>query len=1198
MPPPPSSVSMLGKLFSIGAGAPAQDQDSQMGYASRAVPSLDSVQEDIHTRNLLFPDPQSLFLHRNDQVFPLSTTPTLPLASMSNAFDFIGELELDTRDVRVLIMQDTLGSFNASPLFDTHPCPVVPSAASSPGHDGRRVPTSPRKPSFGQSSRPVVIQPDNPHLRHGAFDRRPDIVPRQSSGETDPQRLAREHREEMSTFTSCVFGSSELMAYKGTSTKVHVVPTESRVPDYSTSTFADGRGSVGRASMRTSRLAQSYTSEIASPTYAPSSFTASQVAYRPVDRKKILITRLFPVTLPADDVNLGYNTQRQPSDEGALRSAQKLDSMASPKKPNVQVRQKRTPMYAVVLVIQLPASPAAAVRTPFRGSGSFTDQDSFPSSFNSARRSAWTAVGSGQDSVDSSPFDGDDPMDYVTQHWDIIMRTLTHLQSVAATSLGSLLKQADQGFTYTPYPPNSSHNSNRGPSFARRADDHHKAMKPSKSNAKIVALPPNSLSQDPIIQQRTHEARARIVTGLKAARVVTGQGRWGIWRDEARLAARNSGAHDHRFLLNLLTGFLATHTDWLQALSPSWCRKRYFQQQRPKGGADLALPTRTIIVSEDKMLARRFIFLLSAFLPAHQSIPAIHPHRPSTSTSIGPLSQSPPSIIVPIVREESLRRKMTRRTGPRRSSHSRTISQSTRTSVPTQLAHLSMDGHHERRSSDAASVRTMNLSIPYGEFANRKGMAATTTTTPDTTAPHFSNVHRTDSRRSTRPGSSSSMAADDLRRSLQRAESTGQGSSTIGAESRTQSSKWGSVISGLWSGHRRRDSTSTMGDGSRPPPSPMEPPSPTKRPTGKPNKLEDMVREPSLPGPSRREQVPGEEDPVTPRGLQQDQGYGPARPSSDQVRRWPEPGAPFETQIKTTINHEDGVIDVDVPFTDYLTDPRSLDTAVSSPSSSGYLSTPGLGTVMDSFEQACRLALEGDLPLNSAGWLQSFHPDFVLQAIPPQRDLVKEVKAALRAEPSPTPPPTTPTTPTDQPTNEWVDISTAIIADITSGRVRRIRYRRLLRVGPAERPNSHGSAGSHGTKDLVSSSTSPYEKALDEQFVEDEITTAEASIADAVERVITQVGDSKVASSSSSRSNSKHRAAETVVPPLGEADDTTPRTPFGVPEVPRSECRSVILTALADMITDVMEKKESGEESAVRVAVRSWLDQLERVEGG
>ncbi|PKS07303.1 hypothetical protein jhhlp_005905 [Lomentospora prolificans] len=1205
MGPSPAPVSMLGKLFSIGSGASGNDQDPIMAHPSKPVACLDSVQEDIHTRSLLFPDTHSLYLHRNDQVFPLSSTPSLPVASMTNAFDYTGELDLEARDVRVLIMQDALGSSNASLLFDSHPCPAAPVPPSPAVTDPRRTPTSPRKSSIGQASRPLIIQPDNPHLRQGAFDRRGEYQSRTHSfAETDGQRATREYREELATFTSCIFGSSELMAYKGTSTKVHVVPTEPRFTDYSTSSITDGRGSIGRASMRSSKLAQSYSSELVSPTHAPASFATSQLSYRPPDRKKILITRLFPVVVPSDDETTAY--QGQAVDESAHP-----DDSASQKRRLPQPRQKRTPMYAVVLVVQLPTLPSAP-KLMFRGASSLTDQESYPSSYNSTRRSGWTMVGSGNDSLDSSlPFDGEDPMDSITQHWDIIMRTLTHLQSVTASTLGTLLKQVDQG----PSGPSPiiPQNVAKKPSLSSRRPEDQQHPKAPKTNAKLIALPPNALSQDQHILQHTQVARVRIVTGLKAARVVTGQGRWGIWRDEARLAYRTVGPLDQHFLLTALTGFLATHTDWLQALSPACCRKKFLQQQRTGGEEDLSVSSRTIIVSEDKMAARRFVFLLSAFLPAHQSVPTVRPHRPSTSTSYGPLSQSPPSVIVPIVREESLRRKMTRRSGPRRTSHSRTVSQSTRASIPTQLAHLSIEGqnHHERRGSDAASIRTTNLSMPYGDFGSKKSVAATTTTTsPDSTVPHFSTVHRTDSRRSTRPGSSSSFAADDLRRSLQRGDSMGQ-SSTTSNESRNQGSKWGSVISGLWSGTRRRDSTNAPSEGFRPPVSPgFDLPSPSKPSqssidrSSRSRSVAEMAHELSLPDPNLDgHQQLREDGPETPRGLRHDHVEGVE--STSQSRRWPEPGASFESRVKTTVNREDGVVDVDVPFPDFLTNPHSFDTAVSSPSSSGYLSTPGLGTVMDTFEQACRLALEGDMPLNSAGWLQAYHPDFILQAIPPQRDLINEVKASLKAEPSPLIIRASP----DDSSNKWVDISTAVIADMTTGKVMRIRYRRLIKPKQtAEKPSSTHTrtAGVYSGAPLTPSIL-PYETTLEEEFIEDEITTVDEALAYAVERVAAHVGDaSKATSSNSSRSNSKARRVDgrggpSRSPPPEEAiNDDAPRTPTVSHEVPRNECRTVILSALADLIQDVLDRRNAGTpddmpegQSAIRSAIKGWLNGLD-----
>ncbi len=176
-------------------------------------------------------------------------------------------------------------------------------------------------------------------------------------------------------------------------------------------------------------------------------------------------------------------------------------------------------------------------------------------------------------------------------------------------------------------------------------------------------------------------ARTRIVAGLRANRVVTGQNRWPIWRRKLGgfvrwVAEKEAGP----FFFNLLTGFLATHTDWLQALSPSSYRRRYVTQKKNKTDEDALVPSRTIVIAQDKMAARRLVFLLSAFLPATQQFPTVRTHRPSTSTSFGgAFSQSPPSFVVPILKEESLRRKINRRGGPRRASHSRNLSQPSHT---------------------------------------------------------------------------------------------------------------------------------------------------------------------------------------------------------------------------------------------------------------------------------------------------------------------------------------------------------------------------------------------------------------------------------------------------------------------------------------------------------------------------------------
>ncbi len=163
-----------------------------------------------------------------------------------------------------LVMQDALSSLPQALLYDNQAPPPGPSssldrpstASLSQMHfppDSRRPPPiSPRKSSVGHGSRPLVIQPDSPQLRQGgAFDRRPSVQSRSQPPrvESESQRAYREYMEELAVLASCMFGNSELMAYKGTSTKVHVVPSDSRA-DMPLSLANDGRGSLGRSSMR------------------------------------------------------------------------------------------------------------------------------------------------------------------------------------------------------------------------------------------------------------------------------------------------------------------------------------------------------------------------------------------------------------------------------------------------------------------------------------------------------------------------------------------------------------------------------------------------------------------------------------------------------------------------------------------------------------------------------------------------------------------------------------------------------------------------------------------------------------------------------------------------------------------------------------------------------------------------------------
>ncbi|RYP34206.1 hypothetical protein DL766_003107 [Monosporascus sp. MC13-8B] len=1200
---------MLGRLFNLTSGNAGDD--SQQGPLS-SYRSPESVQEDIHTRSLLFPDINALYAGQ-DQVFPLSTLSSLHAAVSANAFDYDGDIDLDVRDVRIIIMQDSLGSVNPSLLFDSHPAPTTSSAGDRPSasqtalqtntQDPRRVTRQPRKGSLGQQPSPLVVQPGSPQPRQGAFDRRSSIHTRNYTYvETETQRAAREYREELASFSSCIFANSEVMSYKGTSTKVHIVPCESRSSDLSSSYMGDGRGSMGRSSgTRTSRLAQSYTSGSANPVV--SSPTAPT---RQGERKKILVTRLFPVNLPQDDLDTPIS-----EDGTGFPFPYSLDDKFKKKKPHP--KQRRTPMYAVALVLQLPSNPSnlagAASKPIFRGPGSYGEQqDAFPSSFGSARRSGWTMVGTGlgHEALESAySNDVEDRMDAITQHWDVIMRSLTQLQCTVASTLFPMLKQADLGIA-DPYPSVAPAQIARTPSLHSRRGSDPSQTKPPKTNAKLVSLPPNCLMNEQRIGREVDNARVRIVSGLRATRVVTGQGRWGPWREEARWVAKWAGGKEQGFFFfNLLTGFLATHQEWLQALSPIWYRKRHYQQQKAKNEEeDASLPSRTIIVANDKMAARRLVFLLAAFLPATQQLPAVRTHRPATSGSFAAFGHSPPSFVVPMLKEESLRRKINRRPGGRGVSHNRSYSiqshATTRsaTGIPAQLAHLSIDTQSERRPSDATLPKPAHLPIAGSDLNTRKSSAATTNTiTPDSAVPHFSTTHRSSARPSARPGSGGSTAADDLKRTLTRGDS----SRVSHTSSRSQSSKWGSVISGLWSA-RRRESTSSISQ-------PVEFPrgqdgslaSPIKTTAEKRDKLTEMVKEAQLMDTaphSRTDNGRGmSSQPGTPR-----RSIGSGFTEQFEAKsRTPDPTGAFESPVKTTINNDDGVIDVDVPFPDYLT----FETAVSSPSSSGYLSTPGMGSGLDSFEQFSRVAMDGDAPQNVGGWLQRFHPDFSLQAIPPQADLLDQVREVLMAEPTPVVHPSA--LPAERPTERWVDVSTAIVADSTNFTIKRFRYRRLVKPkATVDRSNAPGlTAGSS----YMTPAPSPYEQPIEDKLEEEELVTLDEALIDAVERVIAHSRDvSKDASANSSRSASKRRegrrgseASEAPSP-----RELRPSAQIDFREVPRVECKTVILSSLENIVHEVVQQREKEnqhnkgthrtsreKESALRGAIRAWLETVE-----
>lgn len=1173
-------MSLLGKLFS---GIPLVS-----ALAGSSDP-LDSNLEDHETYNLLFPDADALC--HNEQVFHLATGAN-GLSSTPGAFDVNTDIDLDMRHVRVVIMQEssTKTSDTAYLLYDSHPAPLPQSLPLQPAADrpvsnntssfyskaeGRRSMSS----LMGQSARPAAVQqdvssqtPPSPSL--GAFGRRstPKIYRSELS----------EGEKEIAELSKCIFGASDLLAYKGSGTKVHILPADSRPLSTGSSSFA-ADSSLSRA--RGSKLSQSFTSEHMTSGPTSTGFSGSNPTSRGSDRKKVLVTRMFPVPLPSNDVEDIHSCTPKAAETSGypFPNVGESNGLNGTAVPEQQPKQKRTPMYAVAMLIHLPSTPrlpsAPVSRSSFRGPGSDDAQGSISSSCNSSRRAGWTMLGSGFgiESLESSFYsDVDDRIDLITHHWDVIMRTLSHLQAVATTCLLPLLRKADLA---APDPRRASVH-NRGASVSRSGKRVLDEAKSHKTNAKLVMLPKDCLMKCETIQKEVEASRQRIVSGIKTTQVVTGQGRWGIWREEARLAEKLTGRKDHEFFFyNLLTGFLGIHTEWLQALGPDWYRKRHHQLQKVNKDDEVSLPSRTIIVSNDKIAARRLIFLLAAFLPADQQPSSMRMHRPSTSASFGALSQSPPVYATAALREESLLRRLNKRAP--KANHGRALS----FCVNGTLA-PSIDSDRGRCPSETLSIRATNLPIPGSDIVTRKSSAATTSTaTPVTTASHFARRPTRGTGPMPRPGSSGSLAADDLMRSLHRESSSSSPSQ--------QGSGWGSVISGFWT-RRGSSTTSNMTSASDGveihDPHYKMPISPSR------GRLQDMVIEASQaasqPQSVRQARHSDTGSTETAKAVEDDEEQDCFPRQIMQVpERIPDPSGAFESPVKTSIS-EDGIIDIDVALPEYLT----FDTAISSPSSSGILSLSGLGNGMDGFEQHLRPGPDVERSLNVGGWLPRYHPDFAMQAVPSSGDLIADIKASMRAESTPSQV-MTPLATADQ----WVDVCRALIADTTSFGITHIRYQRLVRPKYAENstpPVAQSFDSRYGR--IYSTALGSPEICtgyVDERFVEEKLSSKDITLTDAVDKIIAQSGPvTRLSSPASSRSTS--RRGEGRVRSSSDTQINLSGVPTLFPEVPRNECKKMVLTALDKIVTEVTasrngNRKRNESESFLREGVRSWLSHVD-----
>jgi hypothetical protein len=1248
---------MIGQFFGsrkgAGLGAGTGTGAGSSAGAPHANPPavLDSATEESHTRHLLYPESSTL-AHPDSQPYPLHAAPLTPGSGHDGP---LPEIDLEyPRDCRIIIAQDETPAMPKTILFDSKPAaaarpesPTLPAArarAFGPGLATAVVAAaaSTAGPAFGgvhARRASLVAEPTTPRsptlagftrirTRGGSVSSMPNIDEHAQVVQAKAQARAKESTDLANVCLDCMFGNLA-MNYRGNSNKIHIVPLDTAPADAPSpgTPVPDAIASLGRAEglRRRSNLAKSFTPANL-PTELPRSHSNDSVLKEP-RRRTIFITRLFSVAVPEEAYDARTPTPQSSLPKGNGFPFPPSDHKSAPSKPPYASQPRKSPMYAITIILHLPISQITpALRPPSQGgnprntahlSTSVPAHNSLASSLDSDRRAGWAFVepSLGVESMPSSflSSDVDDRVDVVGQHWDVIMRALTSLQHVVQERVLSQFKSPD------PMSPPMAHQHRHQPSRSSLRD------LPSHSVRKPLRLQPNALSMDKDIRAAAELTGNRVVTGMRIPRVMTGQGKWGVWREEARWLGRWAGRKEQNFFFfNLLTAFLGNHTEWLNILGPRWHRKRHREQQKASAGENLTIPNRTVIVSPDKMAARRLVFLLAAFLPPNT--PAVSDSstyiRPSTSASFRAYSQSPPNNMPPS-RKHSLRRQINRRPRGKQSitnMHLQPPTSSDYQQPPADLVdersdsaalaarHAQTPLGHSRRSS-AHSIRT-SLVIPClsdGPSNSKNSAATTSTTIPQSTVPvaHFT-LPRTRSFGPTpdyRPASSDSLASANLINTLQRS-GTGQASITSNESSNT--SRWSGFMN-FWSG-RRSSSTSQSdylqttddGIGYRG----------QERPT---TQLEQMVQELSMDGmfgegdqhEQRTEDLPAAAE-ISP---ENHPIGGTSGVPASAARPIPERPRTFDTQMKLSVNEKDGVIDVDIPLPDF-------DSPLQSPLFGAYGSASSQHD--SSFGESSILSLpycETEQPVNAAGWLSQFHPDFAVQAIKPYKDLDRDVERAMSAEPTPLCSVTTPSLESG-PIDRWVDVCSALVADTSSFSIRRIRLRRLVRLIPTlTRQPSAMTPGISGMPPGRSQYGNPYiagptapvmtEVHLSERFDYESIMDFDATLVDGLDRALAQSGDvTRTNSAQSSRSSSRRGRHERHA----ESNATCHV------EVPQADCKSVIFDALETVVKDVtaarngkVDSKKDGAvqksdgaaqsrtatDSSLKEGIRRWLVEVE-----
>lgn len=922
---------MLGRLFSSAGGH------------GRSPSSLESATEEQHTRNLLFFDSPPLQ--------GLNTGPRFGSFDDHNGFD------VREGDIRILIAQNAYADQDRpSILFDTSPSklrsekgsvPQSPKPIPTMRHERTTSSIAPTKSYF--TLQPDTTAPPSPRSPPGAFQTR-SRGSTTSGGQPGHQSASlreAESKDVTNEILACAFGASSSTK---SGTRMHVIrSSNNKVPRVPSNPVMSPAAVTGRNAPKPT-LVRAQTSGL--PFLADSG---------PGSDDLVLITRLFTVAPP--------DLEKDASEDASKLTATLLeDFISSPgrSKPP-KLREKKTLAYCVCLVVEMHHQGSSRPLSR-HGFGGHEQHHSPPtsSSFGSDLQSSWTFLDalppslSSSRSTQQSTIDGH--VEFVLHRWDVMIRHLSIISNQAKEKIFGLLSQIDD-------------------TSSGRKTPKEKRMQ--RINQKVIRLPPFSLVDDQELQKTSFEAASFIRSALSIPSVRPLPG--GHWFEEARLVARLCGQRGNdKFLAILLSTFLGNNFEWINEIGQEIYEnqlllKRKSQQERS------VMRSRTVIICEDRILARRLVFLLASFLMpgmlglkpisslgAHLSHAQSQHHQTTISRSYVQATELSTSVSST---EEERRGRYTR----------------------TNRRKL------ERTLSETSSLRTAHLSIPQQESSLHKTSAGTTTTvtpSPSTPLAYVSSSPKESSGYFPSTDIPSSAAAA----SLQRIRRSSSSASSI-------PSTWGSLLGSIWSNKQ----TSSLGTSNTTGPSETmastinsSRASQYQRPLV--NQLESMAKEVGVP-----------DSPIKDR-------HKDLLMSQERMEDIPP---------RLEVDEKEGVVDVDLKMPN-----SSLRSYGSSPDVFPAFPTP-LSTSTASLDDArsfysvrSNSKTSSDRVNNVAGYLKQYHPDFVLQAVRAcsEKDVREGMIGSLNAN-----------TEDSSPSSSYDECNT-LIADTRNYSVKCLTLRRKARI--------------------------------------------------------------------------------------------------------------------------------------------------------